>query len=142
LREKKMAGDSKTGRWDGVAIALSSACLVHCLILPIAAAALPIFATAAEAEWVHWVFVAFAVPVSILALRHPARTSALTFALRAGAVVGLTLLVMGALGWPSHDLEAPITVAGGLILGGVHLLNFFKRRHSHAPLVQSEISDI
>ena len=124
-----MAVGSQAAKLDGIAIALSSACLVHCLLLPIAAAAMPIFASAVEAEWVHWVFVAFAIPVSIMALRHRASSLFLTVAIRVGAGLGLLLLTCGALGWPSHDLETPITVAGGLVLASVHLVNFFQKRH-------------
>ena len=106
---------STTKRLDGVAVALSGACLVHCLLLPIAAAFMPILVPAAEAEWVHWAFVAFAIPTSILALRHGHASPARTRLLRLGACLGLVLLTLGALGWPKPNYETAITVTGGLI---------------------------
>lgn len=122
---KKAHMISATRRLDSLAIFLSSACLVHCLLLPIAAAFLPILVSAADAEWVHWVFVALAVPVSVLALRHQHSRKSTMFALRAGAGLGLGLLVIGALGWPQPRFETIITVCGGLVLASVHATNFF-----------------
>ena len=51
---------------DAGAVALSSLCLLHCLALPLLAAALPLFGVWAEAEWVHLVFVAIALPLGLL----------------------------------------------------------------------------
>ena len=53
---------------DAGAVALSSLCLLHCLALPLLAAALPLFGVWAEAEWVHLVFVAIALPMTGFAL--------------------------------------------------------------------------
>lgn len=53
---------------DAGAVALSSLCLLHCLALPLLAAALPLFGTWAEAEWVHLLFVAIALPLTGYAL--------------------------------------------------------------------------
>ncbi|WP_413894670.1 MerC family mercury resistance protein [Pantoea ananatis] len=47
---------------------MSGLCLLHCLALPLLAAALPLFGVWAEAEWVHVVFVAIAAPLAGLAL--------------------------------------------------------------------------
>jgi MerC mercury resistance protein len=129
----KMVVDSQAAKFDAIAVGLSGACLVHCLILPVAAAAMPIFASAAEAEWVHWAFVVFAIPTSILALRHQAGYAFMTLVTRIGAGLGLILLTLGALGWPSHDLETPITIAGGLVLASVHIANFAQRRQAKKP---------
>ncbi|WP_162953530.1 MerC family mercury resistance protein, partial [Pseudomonas aeruginosa] len=38
---------------DSSAIALSSLCLLHCLALPLLAAALPLLGRWEQAEWVH-----------------------------------------------------------------------------------------
>ena len=111
-------------RFDTLAVVLSGACLVHCLLLPIAAAFLPLLSHAANAEWVHWVFVAFAVPTSFLALRHHGNGSLRITLLRLLATLGLVFLACGALGWPSHATETLLTVIGGLILAGVHMVNY------------------
>lgn len=67
---------SQAALLDASAVALSSLCLLHCLALPLLAAALPLFGAWAEAEWVHAVFVAIALPVTGFALwrahrQHP-----------------------------------------------------------------------
>ncbi|MFN7604281.1 MAG: MerC domain-containing protein [Hyphomonadaceae bacterium] len=111
-------------RFDTLAVVLSGACLVHCLLLPIAAAFLPLLSHAANAEWVHWVFVALAVPTSFLALRHHGNGNLRIILLRVVAMLGLVFLACGALGWPSHEAETLLTVIGGLILAGVHIVNY------------------
>ena len=128
----------RAARSDMVAIGLSAACLVHCLVLPVAAAALPIFLSAAEAEWVHWLFVGLALPASILGVRHAHASARLTMVLRLGACFGLCLLVMGALGWPKHEWETALTVIGGLVLAGTHTANFFANRRQCAVTAQGE----
>ncbi len=82
------------------------------------AAVLPLFA-ALESEWIHWAFLAAALPVSALAL-HRRDTPAL---FRAGAAIGLAGLLAGALGWPDHDLETPVTVTASIILAATHIAN-------------------
>ena len=114
-----------------MALSLSGLCLLHCLALPVLAVALPFLGVLADAEWVHWLFVALAVPASALALVDTGgRRSA---ALIIGALLGLGLLIAGAAGWPDHNSETLMTIAGGLVLAGVHALNWRRARHTHAP---------
>ncbi|MBS7455771.1 MerC domain-containing protein [Coralloluteibacterium stylophorae] len=116
--------------FDASAVALSGLCLVHCLALPLLAAALPLFGAWAEAEWVHILFVAIAVPLTSSALWRSHRQHRLPAALRALAAAGLLGLVLGALGWPAHEWETPLTVAGSLMLASAHVWNW-SRRHRH-----------
>lgn len=108
----------REGGFDAAAVGLSAACMIHCIAMPVLAAVLPLFA-AFEAEWIHWVFLVAAVPVSWLALRRPGTPSAL----RITAILGLAGLLAGALGWPDHELEAPVTVAASLVLATTHIVN-------------------
>ncbi|MEQ7894157.1 MerC family mercury resistance protein [Xanthomonas arboricola] len=126
---------------DNSAIALSSLCLLHCLALPLLAAALPLLGAWSRAEWVHMVFATAAVPLSSYALwsshrRHalPApvwalavfgrhRRHALPAPVWALAVFGLAGLVLGASGVAGGSWETPITVTGSLLLASTHLLN-------------------
>lgn len=115
---------------DAGAIALSGLCLLHCLALPLLAAMLPLMGVWAEAEWVHALFVAIAAPVTGFALwrahrQHPLPVLAIT-----GALAGLLLLLAGAVGWPSHEAETPMTVVGSLLLASTHVWNAW-RRHRH-----------
>lgn len=113
---------------DTCAIGLSTACLAHCLALPLAASLLPLFGAWAEAEWVHWLFVSLAAPLSLWALTQSRPLSRTAIVL---APVGLAFLVMGAAGVPSHQMETPMTVAGGLILAVAHLANRRGRNAAH-----------
>jgi len=115
---------------DASAIALSSLCLLHCLALPLLAAALPLLGVWAEAEWVHVLFVIIAAPMTGFALWRAHRQQRLPAAAVTSAVVGLLLLLAGAAGWPSHDSETPMTVAGSLLLAATHAWNAW-RRHRH-----------
>ena len=116
--------------FDASAIVLSTLCLIHCLALPLLAAALPLLGVWAEEEWVHVVFVAIALPLTGLALWRAHRRRRLPVALRALAASGLTGLWAGTLAWPSEAWEAPITVAGSLMLASAHVWNW-KRQHRH-----------
>lgn len=116
-------------RVDLAAMYLSAACLIHCLILPVAAAFFPVLTHASQAEWIHFVFVALAIPVSVYALMLGQKNPMVTWIIRGGAALGLIMLTLGAFGWPSHDLETPLTVAGAGILAAIHWFNYNNRQH-------------
>lgn len=115
---------------DAGAIALSTLCLLHCLALPLLAAALPLMGVWAEAEWVHMLFVAVAAPTTGFALWRAHRQLPLPALALLGAGTGLLLLLAGAAGWPNHNTETPLTVAGSLLLAVTHIWNAW-RRHRH-----------
>ena len=115
---------------DLSAVALSGLCLLHCLALPLVASLLPVLGAWSEAEWVHVVFVLFALPLSAAALARAHRRRALPAWMWAMAALGLALLSAGALGWPSAHWETPITVTGSLLLVAVHVCNL-RRGHAH-----------
>lgn len=115
---------------DTGAIALSSLCLLHCLALPLLAAALPLFGAWAEAEWVHGIFVGIALPLTGFALWRAHRQQPLPAVAWTAAAMGLALLLAGALEWPSHGSETAVTVVGSLLLAATHVWNA-RRRHRH-----------
>lgn len=119
---------SQAALLDASAVALSSLCLLHCLALPLLAAALPLFGAWAEAEWVHAVFVAIALPVTGFALWRAHRQRPLPAPAWLAAAAGLALLLAGALEFPSHDSETVVTVIGSLLIAATHLWNA-RRRH-------------
>ncbi|MEB1347532.1 MerC domain-containing protein [Xanthomonas campestris pv. campestris] len=116
---------------DTSAIALSSLCLLHCLALPLLAAALPLLGRWEQAEWVHVVFATAAVPLSGYALWSSHRRHRLPAPVWGLAVFGLAGLVLGASGLLTAALETPVTVAGSLLLACAHLVNLRLRRHVH-----------
>ncbi|MBO9827041.1 MerC domain-containing protein [Xanthomonas sp. A2111] len=113
--------------FDASAMLLSGLCLLHCLALPLLAAALPLFGVWAEAEWVHVVFVAIAAPLAGLALWRGHRRDALPWPLWALAALGLLGLLAGAFGIPDEASETAMTVSGSVALASAHLWNW--RRH-------------
>jgi MerC mercury resistance protein len=123
-----MSSASPSRSLDAAAIGLSAVCLVHCLVLPVAVAALPLLAVVADAEWVHFLVVALAAPVAVLALRRRGTP----IWMRALALCGLAALVAGALEFPSHEAETPLTVVGALVLATVHASNLLRRHRAHA----------
>ncbi|MEM8695521.1 MAG: MerC domain-containing protein [Pseudomonadota bacterium] len=115
---------------DSTAIGLSGLCLAHCLLVPIGAAFLPLFASLADMEWVHRAFVLLAIPVSGVAIASALGTrGGRLFAVI--AVLGLALLFTAAFVEALHDVETPVTVAGGLLLAGAHGWRWFRRAHAH-----------
>lgn len=116
---------------DRYAIGLSGLCLVHCLVLPLALGLAPAALVWAEAEWVHGLLFLMALPVSLWTL---AGSSDRSWPLIGLAGLGLALLAAGAAGFPSHDLETPVTVAGALLLATAHGLNWRRRTPTcHRP---------
>lgn len=113
---------------DAWAVALSTLCLIHCLALPMLAAALPLLGVWAHDEWVHIVFVAIALPLTGFALWRAHRCRPLPSALRALAALGLAGLLTGALGWPEETWETPLTVSGSLMLASAHVWNWTRHR--------------
>ncbi|WP_448581713.1 MerC domain-containing protein [Thermaurantiacus sp.] len=115
---------------DGVAAALSSLCLVHCLLLPWGLGVAPVVASLVPGhgpEWLHWALLALAAPVSIFALRRgiavhgndrPWQLAALGFLLMAG----------GALAHETGPAEQLLTVFGGLMVATAHWRNWRARR--------------
>ena len=116
---------------DATATTLSMGCLAHCLLLPLVATAAPVLGAAAEAEWVHKVLVALAIPISIAAFWRMSVPALIAWTLRLVALVGVVLLVLAAAGWPEHEWETPLTSAGALLLAGAHVTSFFLRHGAH-----------
>ncbi len=116
---------------DRCAIGLSGLCLVHCLGLPMALSLAPAAFVWGEAEWVHGVLFLLALPVSLWTL---AGSSDRSWPLLGLAGLGLALLAAGAAGFPSHDMETPVTVTGALLLAAAHGLNWRRRTPAcHRP---------
>ena len=113
---------SKSAAGDLVALSLSGLCFVHCLLLPPLAVALPLMSAVTHAEWVHWLFALSAAPISWAALRH-ARAGA-----RRAALVGVLLLIFGALHWPGDVAGVVATLAGGALIAAAHVLNLLRRQ--------------
>lgn len=109
---------------DLVAIGLSAVCLVHCLLLPVAVAAVPFshgWLGDGEAA-VHWLLFGFGLVVSCWALGAGFRRHGAAVVLLVG-MAGLLVMLMGATHLFERWLEASLTVAGAVIVGAAHVLN-------------------
>ena len=115
---------------DGIAIAGSALCLVHCLALPLLIAWLP-----ALSDWLSWPesvhlwILITALPLSLFTLwRHSLREG------RAGpfrlGITGLTIMAC-ALFLEGHAVEPFVTSAGASLLAAAHILNWRGRRSCH-----------
>lgn len=134
-----MARAAPTPVFDGLAISLSGLCVLHCLALPVAVAALPAL-TVFAGEGVHLAMILLAVPLSLLALVSHGGW-------RRCGVVLLAVLGLGLMGAPllaefipftltfpdaglsvTHETlvqsETVSTVVGASLLAGAHFLNW------------------
>ena len=113
---------------ERVALAGSALCMVHCLMLPLVVAAVPVLATAlAIPETFHnWVLL-LAVPAATFALVRGRTRHGKGWPVRLGTV-GVACLVAGALFVPDETAETAVTVAGSLMLATAHIANW-RLRH-------------
>ncbi len=124
---------------DKLAIALSSLCVVHCLITPILLIALPALSSVAflDHESFHQILLFFVVPVGVIALlagyRHHRDNKVLAL-----GMTGLAMLIIA--GTIAHDFlgdsgETIMTIAASLLIVFAHIENFRKRNvcrdHQH-----------
>lgn len=112
---------------DKVAVGLSMACLLHCLMLPLVLSLAPwVFPAFVSDERVHIVLLALAVPVSAwgigLGFRQHGRGRLVWL-----AVLGLTFMIVAVA--QDHDwLERGLTVVGVVLLASAHILNWQRSR--------------
>ncbi len=130
---------------DRMAIMLSGLCAVHCMLLPVAAALLPLISGVATHGhdihdlWFHQLILFIVLPISFVALVtgyncHRAWLPVLI------TLCGLIILAIPAMffdilheaGVMSHSNEIMLTLTGGIIHAIGHVLNIQSTRHSHA----------
>ena len=114
---------------DASAAGLSFLCLVHCLLLPVISAFLPLAAVLAEAEWIHKTLVLTALPITAIAImRHRNSNVGVSFILP--AVLGLSLLLAAGFVESLHDFETPLTTVGAILLASAHIWRLLQRNDS------------
>ncbi len=122
----------RTSWLDLVSIAASSACLVHCLGLPLLFAAVPAASSLlALPEWLHAVALATAIPASAIAMTGGYRHHGLAHPAQLGGI-GMILLTGGVLAGERWLLETGLSVAGSLVLAMAHVMNWRLRRAPQA----------
>jgi len=116
-----------TNSLDKSAIALSTLCLAHCLLLPLITVLLPtMVATALNQELFHILMVICVLPISIYALTMGCKKhSKLSIGLY--GALGLTLLVSALIFGESYLGEVgekALTTLGGLVIAFAHFQNY------------------
>lgn len=128
---------SKSNDWlDGIAVALSGLCVLHCLALPFLIGALPLLMPLAEGH-LHLQLLAIVFPLSVVAIglgyrRH--RDPRVV----AGAAIGLLLLFIGAT--VAHDrlgllADRLFSIAGAIVLAIAHFYNSLLARRRRTARV-------
>jgi hypothetical protein len=124
------------GRLDSLGVLLSGICIVHCLALPLLLVALPFLGGSflGGHGFHEWLLLAV-LPVSIVALGAGYRSHGDARVLWLGGA-GLFLLAFATYGHPWFGLpeiwERGISIVGGVIHAGGHILNFRRSRALHA----------
>jgi MerC mercury resistance protein len=112
---------------DRSAIALSTACAIHCMFLPVIVVMLPALAsTSLGSESFHRFLLWFVFPISALALRQGCRRHKDRIVLMFG-ILGLAILLGTAImgeNLGSEDVERILTVSGATSLAIGHFRNY------------------
>jgi hypothetical protein len=114
----------RSGWFDLAAIGASTACLIHCLLLPLLFVALPAATLLIKVpESFHVGALLIALPASAAAMlagyRHHGAVHPLAM-----AAIGLGLIGAGALGGFRLMLETGLSVAGSVVLAAAHIRNW------------------
>ena len=111
-------------RLDKFAVLLSGACIIHCLIIPVALIVMPALGGhLLEAETAtHWLMLGVAAPVSAVALGAGYRRHGHGVTIWLG-LAGLLVMLLGVSHLFARTLEVPVTVLGVAMVAIAHLLN-------------------
>lgn len=115
--------EGKPGFWDRVGIGLSGICAIHCLLVPVIVALIPLWPTFEEFhEYTHLIFFIAIAPAVFLSLRRRHNSPRITVLLLSGLFVIF-------LAWYFNETlgeygEAGITLIGSILLISGHWLNY------------------
>lgn len=116
--------------WDVCAAALSSACLLHCLALPLLATMAPVASQLFDNHLTHVVLVMLAIPITLwVAWGEGVSGDAMFFT--PIALTGLAMMVAAVT--VLEPFEVVLTVIGGLLLGGAHVWRWFRHQTHIEP---------
>ena len=107
--------------WDLVAAGLSSACLVHCLLMPFAVALIPAAGIFSDNHAVHLVLVMLAVPVTLWVVWSAVSRGGAPRLFVGSALLGAVLLIAAVAVSSLRPYETELTVIGSLLVASAHL---------------------
>ena len=113
--------------WDKVGISLSSVCVAHCILTPIAFIALPALGYAAgeHTHGFHWFMLALLLPVALVAFVRGYNHHRQILPLLLG-VLGVALIVSAVTFIDAHDFMAKhlaVNILGSVLLLTGHIQN-------------------
>ena len=116
-------------RTDAVAVSLAFLCVIHCLAFPVLASTLPLIGVVSESEWVHKVFVALALPASVISLvLTNSRSTGIIFSIL--AIAGFTFLFVAFVESLERH-EVMLTVCGSVLLASAHIYRWRQHQVAH-----------
>jgi hypothetical protein len=123
--------NANKSKLDRAAIWLSGLCLIHCLALPLTLLLMPALNSwLSDTETMaHWLLLAFAVPISLLALWRGYQTAKSTLTLVLGGV-GLLLMFLAVIHVMGESWEIPLTVVGVILVLIAHIRNLTQHQHN------------
>ena len=113
--------------WDLGAAALSFLCMLHCIGLPLFASVLPVTSVFADSHFLHIVMVAIASPVTLVVVIAECMGQRRELFI-AGALLGLSLLIVAVAVPAFESFEIALTVAGAALLSASHLWRWTQQR--------------
>ncbi|WP_234567167.1 MerC domain-containing protein [Rhodohalobacter sp. 614A] len=130
--------------WDKLGIGISGACAIHCLLLPVIVAVLPLWGFASILhDWLHPIFILLIAPTIYFASKRSHFDRKITGTLTSGFLLILIGWVAGHF-WIGLWFETTLTVLGSAVLITGHWFNYRHHqlcdieKHNHHP----DISDI
>ncbi|HAH50302.1 MAG TPA: hypothetical protein DF712_18010 [Balneola sp.] len=120
---KTESNNTKPGFWDRVGIGLSGICAIHCLLVPVIVALIPLWPAFEEFhEYTHLIFFIAIAPAVYLSLRQRHKSPKITILL----ISGLFLIFLA---WYFNDIlgeygEAGVTLIGSILLIWGHWQNY------------------
>lgn len=114
---------TKNGFWDRLGIGLSGVCAIHCLLVPVFVALIPLWPAIGNFhEYTHLIFIVAIAPTVYLSLKRRNNSKKVSAYLIAGILVIITAWLL------SHSVgmygEAGITLVGSSLLIRGHWLNY------------------
>ena len=110
--------------WDISAAALSSACILHCLALPLLATMLPLASQLVDSHLAHVIMVSLAIPVTLWVVLSEGLTG-FGRIFTPIALTGLALMLTAVTAL--EEFEVPLTLVGGTLLGGAHVWRWLRQ---------------
>ena len=116
------SGPAPPAFWDRIGISVSGICMVHCMVLPVMLAAVPLWSTVETLhDWLHPLFLVALLPISFMALVATADKPR-PKSVRVLLGLGLLVIVLASLFGEEEGgriLETAVTLLGsGMLVAG------------------------